>query len=364
MEFKEGQALLIGVGTYAHAPALDVPITAADARALAAVLRDPACCGYPDHQVQVLQEAAASRDGILAALDGLAARTGETDTVLLYFCGHGVYGDDGDYYLTTHDTRLKDQKVLSGTGLRQGEFITRLRALRTRRLLLLVNACHAGELAPTLGPGAALGAPLPSDTTAALLATGEGRIIITACGEGQVSYIGPGALTLFAQALVDGLGGRGTSSTRGYVSAFDLYTHLYFTIKDAVERQYGATQEPALTVLKGVGPFAVSLYRGATALGEFDGTARPPVGMAVREVKPDYARAMLDKYRRDSYQANLNGSGAIAQGNGATAVGAGGVSVRGKNTGTIVTGTQVNVGGKVQVGGDFLGPDRITRNEG
>ncbi|MBP1467832.1 hypothetical protein EYB53_019105 [Candidatus Chloroploca sp. M-50] len=36
-------ALLIAPGTYAHAPQLNVPINAADANAVVAVLRDPQC---------------------------------------------------------------------------------------------------------------------------------------------------------------------------------------------------------------------------------------------------------------------------------------------------------------------------------
>jgi hypothetical protein len=66
------------------------------------------------------------------------------------------------------------------------------------------------------------------------------------------------------------------------------------------------------------------------------------------------------------YQANLMGTGAIAQGPGATAVGAGGVHVGGKNTGNINTGTRIDtgggayVGGNVTAGGDFVGHDKIT----
>ena len=68
-----------------------------------------------------------------------------------------------------------------------------------------------------------------------------------------------------------------------------------------------------------------------------------------------------------TYQANLTGNGAIAQGPGATAVGAGGVVVRGKNIGNINTGTQTNidtgggafVGGSVNTGGGaFVGRDK------
>jgi hypothetical protein len=75
----------------------------------------------------------------------------------------------------------------------------------------------------------------------------------------------------------------------------------------------------------------------------------------------------------DIYHATLTGSGAIAQGANATAVGAGGVVVRGANTGPINTGTQIKVdkhintgggayvgGGVNTAGGDFVGRDKIT----
>jgi uncharacterized caspase-like protein len=321
MTFSRGRALLIGVGTYQYEPRINVPVTAADAKAVAKILRDPAFCGYPDEQVEPVCNGAASREGIIAALDSLAGSAGEDDTVFLFFCGHGDYGDDGDYYLTTHDTRLKDRKVVSGSGLRQSEFIEKVRAIKAKRFLLVVNACHSGELAPTLGGGEApyIGSPLPTHTAAALLSTGEGRIIITACREGQVSYVGSGALTLFTEALVNGLQGHGTSSTLGYLSAFELYTHLYLTVEKAVREKYGAKQEPELTVLKGVGPFAVALYRGATTLGEFDSASPPPKGMAVREVTPADARAMHQKIiiGRDKITAGVIVGGVVNIGGGA-----------------------------------------------
>jgi hypothetical protein len=313
MPFTQGHALLIGVGSYRHQPQLNVPITAADAEAVAAVLREPAFCGSPESQVTLLRDATASRESIIAALDALAAQASGGDTVFLFFCGHGDYGDDGDYYLTTHDTRLQNCKVISGSGLRQSELIERLRAIKAKRLLLLVNACHSGELAPTLGPGHApyTGMAVPAQTTAALLATGEGRVIITACREEQVSYIGNGTLTLFTQALVDGLHGHGTSSNRGYLSAFDLYTHLYFSVEGAVRQKYGVTQEPELTVLKGVGPFAVALYRGATALGEVEGTGAPLAGTALHEVNTAYSKAMFEQLAPGHYEQHIGGKAQI-----------------------------------------------------
>ena len=305
----------VGIGNYAHAPQINVPITAADASAVAAVLRDPQYCGYPLGQVTLLSDAAASRDGVLAALDGLAAQTGEGDTVFVFYAGHGEYGDDG-YYLTTHDTRLAGRKVAVGTGLREAELIAKLRSIKAKRLLLIVNACHSGEISPILAPGeeSLTGTPLPPQVAAALLGTGEGRVIISACRESQYAFIGPGPLTLFTQALVDGLQGKGVSSNRGYISVFDLYTHLYFaldevvprTVSAALRQRYGEKQEPELTILKGVGPFAVALYRGATTLGDFEASSTPPEGTAVRELNPAYAQAMLRQH-----QQNISGNARV-----------------------------------------------------
>jgi Caspase domain len=300
-------ALVIGIGSYTHAPQLNVPITAADAGAVAAVLRDPQFCGYPTEQVAVLTDATTSRTGVLAALDDLAARVSEQNTVFIFYAGHGEYSDEG-YELTTHDTRLTGRKVSAGSGLREAELIAKLRAIKAKRLLLIINACHAGEISPVLAPGEnpLTGTPLPPQVSAALLGTGEGRVIISACRENQYSFIGPGPLTLFTQALVDGLQGKGASSNRGYISVFDLYTHLYFALDEAVPRtvsaavrqRYGEKQEPELTILKGIGPFAVTLYRGATTLGEFDASGGPPVGTAVREVSPAYSQAMLRQHQQ------------------------------------------------------------------
>ena len=85
------------------------------------------------------------------------------------------------------------------------------------------------------------------------------------------------------------------------------------------------------------------------------------------ELKPDGGNATTPG--TTTYHANVTGSGAIAQGPGSTAIGAGGVHVGGKNTGNINTGTQTKIntgggtymGGNVDTGGgDLVGRDKIT----
>jgi hypothetical protein len=269
MSFSSGYALLIGVGTYRHHPHLNLRVTVADAQSLATVLCDPQVAGYPADQVTVLHDDTATRDGILAALATLATRTTADSTVVLYYAGHGYYDRDQVYYLTSHDTQLDEQWLARDTGgVRQDDVLRALQAIPAKRMLLLFNACHAGEMSPTLEvtpEPTFLGINPPATATAALLGTGDGRIIITACRATQVSQTGGGSTTVFARAITDALQGQEVPNRDGYISAFDLYTTVYTNVRERVRQRQFQIQEPELTVLKGVGPFAVSLYPGSQA---------------------------------------------------------------------------------------------------
>ncbi len=328
MAFDKGHALVIGVGSYAHIPWANIPISVTDAKAVKALLHDSDLCGYPPEQVTFLHDDTASRQGVLDALDALAARTTAESTALLYYCGHGERGTDGNYYLTTHDTKASGKKVAKGTGVSEPELIAKLRAIPAKRLLLLFNACYSGAISPALDLGdqeEAFGGLGLSETAAgALLSTGEGRIIITAARSNQRSWIGTGKLSIFTQALVDGLSGQGyVPNNNGYVSAFGLYEHIYFTVQEAAEK-LGKVQEPELTVLKGVGPFAVSLYRGATEPGAFDIEEALPEEAAVRRVEPARSqrlfRAAMRAVGHHIAQADRGGVAVVGDGNVVTQV--------------------------------------------
>ena len=295
MSFEQGYALLIGVGRYAHHKRLSLPITVADAQEVKQVLLDPARCGYPEGQVRLLHDAGASTPGIIDALDQLAEQLRPEHTLVIFYAGHGMYGTDGLYYLTAHDTQLSEHKVVPETGICEAVLLEKLRGIKAGRLLLLFNACHAGEIGPSsLGgePAEKIDSPsLPERTADALLSTGEGRIIMTACRATQRTSTGRGNLTPFGQALVDGLSGRGTvASNHGFISAYSLYEHVYESVKKTVQ-DLGYLQEPELTVLKGVGPFAVALYRGAVDQGVFDRSDALPSRAAVRQVDMEQSRS-------------------------------------------------------------------------
>jgi hypothetical protein len=293
MTFTNGFALVIGIGTYANTPKLNVPITAQDAKEIAEVLKDQSKCGYPDQQVTLLNDGDATRDRILQELDEIAQKVSDSDTFFLFYSGHGEYGTDG-YYLTTHDTQLENKKVVTGTGISEKELLEKLRTIKAKRTFLFFNACHSGEISPrSLGDEEreeTTGSNIPDRLSTALLGTGEGRVLITACRETQKSYFSPKEdLTIFADILSEGLRGRGIDSRKGYISAFDLYEHIYTEVKQKVEQRFGkfgAVQEPELTILRGVGVMAIALHRGKTPEGELSGDRPSSLGGAVREVEP------------------------------------------------------------------------------
>ncbi len=317
MSFSQGHALLIGVGTHQHHPGIDVPITVKDAQAIANVLQDSNSCGYPLEQVKLLYDQQTTKAGILTALDELSS-VDKNATVFFFFCGHGALGTDGNYYLVTYDARVEHGRVVANSGVSEGELLAKLRAIPAQRVLMIFNACHAGNISPTLElSGAMLNASNPSaDAAAALLATGSGRIIIAACGAEQKSWIGPGPLTIFTQAVVDGLRGQGVRNNGGYISAFSLYEQIYETVSEVAQEQLQAIQEPELTVLKGVGPFAVSLYKGASVLGAFDEQEEPPAHLAVRQITERKSqRALYQIYTKNqSGGVNIAGQARVAVG--------------------------------------------------
>lgn len=280
--FTSGHALLIGVGTYQDSR-WNAPITVADATGVADALRDPAVSAYPEGQVALLTDAQATCEGVTRALEQFATQVGPDDTALLFFCGHGAPGTNGAYHFAPHDAAFTaDNRIEAGTGLSRDVLLPLLRTIKTRKLLLFINACFSGHLHPGV-----LGAPPAAMLGIDILGTGEGRALITASRPTQYSYYDREApRTFFGQALVDGLRGQ-ASGNGGYIGLYELYQYLYTSVQTAATRVNG-TQEPVLTIQQGVGPFPVALAPGADA-GTLNASAiqqEPPSSAVVAQIVP------------------------------------------------------------------------------
>src|SRR5262249_25486952 len=89
---RTGVALLIGVGDYLRSDRIpSLRYAAADARALAAALTDPALCAFPADAVAVLTGRGARRDRVVRRLSRwLPEKARGADLAVLYFAGHGL----------------------------------------------------------------------------------------------------------------------------------------------------------------------------------------------------------------------------------------------------------------------------------
>lgn len=86
------------------------------------------------------------------AVAGLTAEVGKfisgsqvQDTVVIFFAGHGLIARDGSYRLATHDTDFKDA---DRTALAFDALIGSFATGRAQNRLMLIDACHSGELEP------------------------------------------------------------------------------------------------------------------------------------------------------------------------------------------------------------------------
>jgi caspase domain-containing protein len=151
-------ALLIGIGKKYSVRPLDGPPN--DVRSLASVLRDR----YGFDSVQTVEDEQATRNGILAALDALQARTAPGDFILVYYSGHGTSASDRklrlsglsngtgallpqDFNLSLSDAELA-AKVIVGTRDLRPRF-ERLEA--TRDVVVIFDTCYSANTARSFG---------------------------------------------------------------------------------------------------------------------------------------------------------------------------------------------------------------------
>jgi hypothetical protein len=310
--FTQGHACIIGVGG-------DLPNTVDDAIGFAKILQDPERCAYPVAQVSLLTKEEAKRDNILAALDQLAQSTTPDATVIVYFSGHGyqVSSSMGTaYYLMAFGY---DQNQLYSTAISGTEFATKLQAIPAKKLLVLLDCCHAGGLDDTEKIGlTAEKAPLPPEAQA-LLAEGKGRVFIASSKADEKSLAGK-PYSAFTLALIESLAGKGASQQDGYVRVADVALYA----REVVPKWTGNRQHPILN-FEQADNFVLAYYAG----GEMEPKGLPFAG------EPE-----IESEAGELNRQIINHTEVVASGKGAVAIGG---NAQGA---TIVTGDGNIVGNK------------------
>lgn len=259
--YPQGHALLIGVASYQHVTDLP-PAILDDARDIASTLTSPNYCGYLPANVITLLDSQATRTGVLNGLAELALRAGTEDTACVFFSGHGaIVGTPGaeDSVLATVDTDLAD---LVATSIGSDEFASALAAIEAKRVLVFIDACHAGgtAISKTLtdGKGHEFKSGYASSTFAKL-ASGSGRALMASCRADEVSTVFTGARnSVFTTALLAGLRGGADAAGSGFIKIFDLFNYIV----EEVPKQVPNGQHPIFKADNLELNFAVALSRG------------------------------------------------------------------------------------------------------
>ena len=314
--FEGGYALVVGVGA-------DLPNTVDDANGLADILQDPSRCAYPPDQVHLLTGEEATAANIHAALDALAGLASPESTVVVYYSGHGyqVASSTGQfYYLLPYGY---DLDRLYQTGINGTELVDRLRAIRAKRLLVLLDCCHAGGVGEAKAPGIQLAkSPLPPEA-ASLLVQGGGRVLIASSQADELSYSGR-PYSAFTSALIEALCGVGVAKQDGYVRVADLALHA----REMVPVRTGGRQHPILH-FEQADNFALAYYAGGKV--QTKGTPFPHEP----EIEPEPGA-----WRQVVHGSQVNIAGDV---NVQTATSPGGTSIQFGQ----VSGGQITVGGDV-----------------
>src|SRR5262249_2371248 len=134
--FSNAHALIVGIADYQHINKLP---QVKDARDVAALLVDPAYCGYRPDNVQTLLDGQATREAVRQGLANLAARSDKESTVLMYFSGHGgrlEAGPNAGEYLLPVETVYPSDEDLARTAIPSAEVTEALTRIKARKLLV------------------------------------------------------------------------------------------------------------------------------------------------------------------------------------------------------------------------------------
>ena len=165
--------------------------------------------------------------------------------VIIFFAGHGatekdVMSPDGDgleKYLLPYDA---DPRDLYATALPMEEISRVFKRIRSERLVFLADSCYSGASGGRTIDITGIRANI-SDAFLDRIASGKGRVIMTASGANEVSAeneeLKHGVFTYY---LVEGLKGMADADGDGLITVEEVYRY----VSDKVPQATGQEQHP------------------------------------------------------------------------------------------------------------------------
>lgn len=260
--FNNGYALLIGVDENKDAR-LALPVVKKDVEKLESVITHPERCGYAKDHVRTLTGTDATRNNIFDGLDWLKQQL-ESDksgneTAFIFYSGHGHRSKAGDAYILPYDFRLP----VEAGGVRANDFAQVIADIQPRRLLVILDCCHAegmevkGELE---GPPITPTALTPDSPALSVLAQGDGRAIMSSSRGDQKSWIrNDSAMSVFTYHLVEALTGHTGRPEEPEVLVTEVMDYVARKVPVTAKSERSAIQEPVFDFKGTAFPLALVL---------------------------------------------------------------------------------------------------------
>ena len=287
-EYPRGHAVVIGISNYQHIGVLPDAVLN-DAHDLAVILTSHDYCGYEKRNLNLLIDGDATLDRIREALREMVNVTCPEDTALIFFSGHGAILNGSDGPMSAILPVDCDVSTLEDTCLGEPELSETLRSIPAQRLIVLIDACHAGgaisfkdqqpQGSLTLGY---------SEKSLGRLAQGVGRVLIASSRPSETSLVLDGERnSVFTRQLLEALSGQGCTSGDGLIRVFEIFNHIAKTVKYRVPGR----QHPIFKASDLEDNFPVVLDRGGIKSTPFERKHGAP-----KEIREKLLVIMSDLY--------------------------------------------------------------------
>ncbi|MBD2454732.1 SUMF1/EgtB/PvdO family nonheme iron enzyme [Nostoc sp. FACHB-87] len=218
-------ALLIGISEYQEPTLAPLPKAVEDVEAMRRVLENPEMGDFDD--VTVLKNP--KRQELEREIYNLYANRQKDDLVLLYFSGHGVTVENGDFYFSTCETQKNQNKLLPFTAVAATSVHRWMNESKSKRRVVILDCCFSGAFAKGL--------------TAKDIGTidlqqqlgGEGTAILTASTSTQYAFASDDLdLSIYTQYLVEGIEkGAADKDGDGLIAVDELHDYAKTKVQEA-----------------------------------------------------------------------------------------------------------------------------------
>jgi uncharacterized protein YjbI with pentapeptide repeats len=162
------------------------------------------------------------------------------DTILFYFSGHGVLGDDGEHYLSTSEI---DPDMPQGLGFSFDDLTKARGNCNSKTIFTILDCCYSG--ADKLGKGGELGIKAQEESAGIAkniirnksILPGEGKCILSACKPMQKAYeFEEHGHSFFTYYLTEALSNKECVDEEGDVTPELLGRYIDYKIRNLPEK--------------------------------------------------------------------------------------------------------------------------------